>query len=61
MSIQYTDTNSSIECLSLELRGVAHIWKNGNFKGSVFVCGDFSIEDLVEIVNKAKEYNKVIK
>ena len=52
-AITYTSTRNEVEGRFI-VPSVAHIWKRHNHK-LTFMCGDFTIEEIEEVLNKAKE------
>lgn len=53
VAITYTSTRDNVEDRSI-IHSVARIWKRHNHK-LTFMCGDFTIEELEEVLNKIKE------
>ena len=54
MTIEFKYDGSAIECSS-ELGSKAFIWLSEKYKGLTFMCGDFTADDLEQILTKMKE------
>ena len=53
VAITSTSTRDEVEDRSI-VPSVAHIWKRHNHK-LTFMCGDFTVEEVEEVLNKVKE------
>lgn len=56
MNIRIEDTDSSKDCIVLrDEKSKALIWKSTKFRGLTFLCGDFTIEEVEEILIEMKK------
>lgn len=55
MAIEFKDSGSCVECIS-SIKSKAFIWLSSEkYKGLTFMCGDFTADDLEQILTKMKE------
>lgn len=53
VAITYTSTRNEVDDRPI-IPPTAHIWKRHDHK-LTFMCGDFTVEEIEEILNKVKE------
>ena len=54
MAIEFKNSGSCIECTS-PIKSKSFIWLSEKYKGLTFMCGDFTADDLEQILTKMKE------